>query len=161
MDEVVLTNFEKEDFTMKRQSGFTLIELMIVVAVIGVIAMVGFPLIEGYSWKTYRLDECKNQLYERSIALAAHKDRTGSYTVDMAAINYSEFSREDDIPNSKYTFTIAPGTTSNISNSFLLTCARTAANNDTDCGDLTLDNFGREGMINPTAYPRTVEDCWR
>lgn len=42
--------------TMKRQSGFTLIELMIVVAIIGIISMVAFPSYNNYTKKARRSD---------------------------------------------------------------------------------------------------------
>lgn len=151
---------------MKRQSGFTLIELMIVVAVIGVIAMVAIPAIQGYSIKTYRIAECKNPLYEIAIDLEKFRSVTGSYTTTIGAnpvtdIVYDEFSREDTT-TAKYKYVITAGTTGNISNSFLITCEKQAGNNDIDCGDLTLDNFGREDMVNtPTGSDRTPEACWR
>jgi len=148
---------------MRKQSGFTLVELMIVVAIVGVLSAIALPAFQTYQVRTVRGDECKKPLYEIALELEKFHQLNGTYEAAFGggnpatAINYSDTSE-----NSNYTYKIAAGTTANFQNSFLITCEKQTSNADTDCGDLTLDNFGREGMVNPVAdSTRTAEICWR
>ena len=58
------------DFNRGRQSGFTLVEVMIVVAIIGIIAMVAMPEVRGYQARAkvseamLMITNCRNQIQE-------------------------------------------------------------------------------------------------
>lgn len=149
---------------MNRNAGFTLVELMIVIAIVGVLSAIAIPTFTAYQIRTDRTDQCKKPLYEIAMELEKFHQMQGTYTTSFGNnpatdIVYNEFSAAAD---AKYQYTIAAGTTGNIQNSFLITCVKTAANQDTTCGDLTLDSFGREGMVNPVAGSiATAETCWR
>ena len=143
---------------MKRQIGFTLVELMVVIAIIGVLAAIAVPAFDTYQDRTYRGDECKRPLYEIAIELEKYHEVNGTYP---SAINVANVNYDGTSASGRYTYTIAAGTTGNLATSYLMSCVQATAT-DTDCGTLTLDNFGREG-INPDPSPtgRTAEDCWR
>jgi type IV pilus assembly protein PilE len=149
---------------MNRNAGFTLIELMVVIVIIGVLGAIAIPAFLAYQVRTDRTDQCKKPLYEIALELEKFHQMQGTYTTSFGNnpatdIVYDEFSAAAD---AKYQYVIEDGTTNNIQNSFLITCVKTGDNQDTTCGDLTLDNFGREGMVSPVGgSAATAETCWR
>lgn len=149
---------------MNRNAGFTLVELMIVIAIVGVLSAIAIPTFTAYQVRTDRTDQCKKPLYEIAMELEKFRQLQGSYTTSFGNnaatdILYNQLSAAE---NARYQYEIAAGTTGNIQNSFLITCVKTAANQDTTCGNLTLDNFGREGMVDPVAGSiATAQTCWR
>ncbi|MDZ7803060.1 type IV pilin protein [Thiohalophilus sp.] len=67
---------------IKKESGFTLIELMIVTAILGILAGIAYPSYQGYLEKTRRAD-AKGALV--SFANAMERHYTENYTYEGAA----------------------------------------------------------------------------
>lgn len=68
-----------------RQSGFTLIELMIVVAIIGVLAAIAYPSYQGYVIKTKRVD-MMTEMQNIASEIESRKLTQGSYSAISAAV---------------------------------------------------------------------------
>ncbi len=138
---------------MKKVAGFTLIELMIVMAIIGVLSAIAFPAFKTYQERTHRNSDCKVALMEIAIEMENFKRANQAYpSVLSGNIPY------DLNPNSgDYVIELKSSTP----RTYTLICKLSDSSIDTDCGQLTYDNFGRKGAKNDSASQTQVEACWR
>jgi type IV pilus assembly protein PilA len=74
-----------EGNTMKQQKGFTLIELMIVIAIIGILAAIAIPAYQDYTIRS-KVSEGLNLAGAAKLAVAETFDSEGSYGADNPAV---------------------------------------------------------------------------
>jgi len=125
--------------------GFTLIEIMIVIAIIGIVMTIAAPSLTEYV-KKGRRTEVAGLLSEQAQILERFYSKNNVYTGITGLSVGNDF------------YTITPTLTDQ---TFLLTAARkTGTAMATDkCGDFTLTNTGVRSMVNATAG-LTTKDCW-
>ena len=143
-------------------SGFTLVELLIVIAIVAILAAIGYPSYQDQIVKTNRTDAQAN-LFELSQNLERFFTENGNYTSATLAFNVSP---QDGV--AKYNLTFAGGATT--ATTYTLVATPTSAQNDTQCGVLQLTHTGAKcatdsGTLkcsnSTTTADRTfVERCW-
>ena len=123
--------------------GFTLIEIMIVIAIIGIIITIGYPSLTEYMKKGRRADAA-GLLTEQAQILERFYSKSNLYTGATGLSTGNDF------------YTITPTIADQ---TFTLTAIRKPGSSmATDkCGDFTISNTGARGLVNNTA---TVKDCW-
>ena len=143
-----------------RTRGFTLIELMIVVAVIAILVAIAYPSYVSYITKTNRkaaeacLSTYANYMERYYTTNMRYDTSSATPTVanDITKLVFDCASPQQTGPNYKYT---APTLSQS---QFVLQAAPQGAQatRDTQCGNLTLDQTGKRN-INGTG---TVASCW-
>ena len=134
----------------KRLTGFSLIELLVVVAIIGILATIAYPSYQNQVTKSQRA-EGKALLLEVAQGLGKCKALYGAYNNGNCTAHTS----------------VTAGNTRTSENGFYVVSATaTAATTfalqglpqqaDPTCGTLTLDQAGRKGE----GGSGTVADCW-
>ncbi len=144
---------------MRKQYGFTLVELMIVLAIIGILAAIAYPSYREYVLKTGRADG-KAKLAEVISAQERFYSQNQRYTTDLssgAGLNYGA----DPVPSSerRYNISAAACVGAVIGNCVQLTATPIGAQvADADCGNLTLNSRGTQGAGGGTEAER--QTCW-
>lgn len=157
----------------RQQSGFTLIELMITVAVIGILSSIAYPSYQEFIAKSRRAQAkatvaMAQQWMERfySENFSYYAVRGTSKTIADAFPENLKKSPNENEGTTQYSISIAVA--ANSPESFTLTATRnTAGNMKSDvCGDLSIDQYGRKTVKNfsTTKFQnekKAVDYCWQ
>lgn len=141
-----------------KQSGFTLIELMIVVAIVGILAAIAYPSYQSYVERTGRADG-QAKLMEIMQAQERFYSQNQTYTANLGAggLGYGVAANAAVASDEgRYSITAAACGGAIASCVALTADAVGQQASDTKCGDLTLDSRGTKGE----GGTLTVQDCW-
>lgn len=132
---------------MLKHKGFTLIELMTVVVIIGILAAIAYPSYSRYVQKGYRT-EAKSALLD----LAARQER--HYAQNYRYADLSVLGVSDKTEQGKYLLSIPKSSKTE----FELQASPTFA--DAECGIFVLKSNGEKSMKSTNGVTGTVADCW-
>jgi len=131
--------------------GFTLIELMIVVAIVGLLFFIAIPNYQSYMLQAHRAD-AQGILLDISAREERFMAQNNSYTGDIAGaggLNLGSTTSNAGYYNLNVTF-CAGGT---LATCYLITATATGGQTrDTDCIIITYDSIGVKSG--------TTDDCW-
>ncbi|MCO6440680.1 MAG: type IV pilin protein [Nitrococcus mobilis] len=136
-------------------SGFTLIELMITVAILAIIAAIAYPSYTRHVIKSHR-STGQSKLLEIMQAQERYFTVNNTYTADLTDLGYDAATA---IPadGGWYTVAAAACSASTISQCVLLTATpQDAQTADTTCGNLTLSSRGQKG----SSGTGSLGECW-
>ena len=138
----------------RKQTGFTLIELMIVIAIVGILAMIALPMYSDYVTRAKRTDG-QTMLFQVAQELERCYTQYSAYNksgCSLVATDDATAIINQSSPELFYSVTGALTPTT-----FTLSAAPQGAQktNDTQCASLTLTHLGVQG-----ATGSTPEKCW-
>lgn len=140
--------------TSRRQDGFTLIELMIVVAVIAILAAIAYPNYQEYLRKSRRA-ECAAVLVGVANAMERRFSTANSYAGGWPAGQPVQCPRDGGAPYYNVGFAEDEPTAT----TFIIEAVPTGVQTGDKCGTFTLDNTGLKGLSGE-ATGVTVRACW-
>lgn len=150
---------KKSNSGRNRSAGFTLIEIMITVAVVAILAAIAYPSYIEYVRKGRRA-EARTALIELMQQEERYFTQRNTYLAFDTASTDVPFKRYsgDSQSATSYTLTAAPCTGRTISECVILT-ATPPTNGDPVMGNLTLDSTGDKQCTGGTITDAAL--CWR
>jgi type IV pilus assembly protein PilE len=143
---------------MNTQKAFTLLELMITVAIVGILATVAYPTYRDSVMKSRRAD-AQGALMGFANAMERYFTENNTYQgagpagADTGAPTIFSATSPVDGGTAYYNLTISAANAS----SYTLSAAPTGVQSTDICGTLTLTNTGAKGF---TGAGVTAADCW-
>lgn len=133
-----------------KSAGFTLIELMVVVMIVGILASIAYPAYQEHVLKTRRaaaqaclleLGQYMERYYTTNMSYASASIPTTACGSDLASFYTFAFSGTPD------------------ASTYTINATRAGAQANDKCGTLTLTHTGARG-VSSAATGITAADCW-
>jgi type IV pilus assembly protein PilE len=133
----------------KKQTGMTFVEIMVVVAIVGILAGIAYPSYQDSVRKARRAD-ARTDLFALQLAMEKARGNCATYASAIGSGGCSGGEVEYTANTSYYTLSISGASAS----TYTLTATATGAQaSDTDCATITLTRDGTQGGT-------SGDDCW-
>jgi len=143
---------------IRRKRGFTLIELMIVVAIIAILAAIAVPWWGRYTYRARRTDGQKILLH---VAQAEERYYTdyNNYPLSASSLGYSGTITSE---NGYYTVSLAAAPAASVGQGYVATATPVAGSPQADdaCGGLSIDNTGVKKPLSTDTAHNSNGSCW-
>lgn len=138
---------------MKRLFGFTLMEVLIAIAIIAILAAIAYPSYLSYV-SSARRDSAKSALLDLAGKEMKYYSTNNTFTTSLTDLGFST-ADSIDVPDSNttyYTISVTTNDDGSIADGFLATATPTGAQANDTCGALTVDEAGNKTP--------TTSGCW-
>lgn len=136
---------------MRRQQGFTLIEMMIVLLIVAILAAVAIPSYRKYVVRSHRMDA------QRALTELAARQERFLYSNNSYADSVSALGGTSSMAGSYYTVSVDPASATTTTYTVVATAVGSQHDDDTQCQTLSLDQAGRQESTGSTAND---PKCW-
>jgi len=139
-----------------RQNGFTLLELLIVVAIMGILSAIALPAYQNSVLRSGRA-EAKTELLQVASDQERYFSNFNTYVDDALPLNAPLVAgRDRTTQNALYTISVEACAGGAITNCFIATATAAGAQTDDSCATLTITGTGARG-----ATGGTTNECWQ
>lgn len=159
---------------VKKNAGFTLIELMITVAIVGILAAIALPAYTEQIKKSRRA-EARVTILEAAQWMERFYTENQRYSSNQSGVATTDatlfptafqFSPKDAATSSQASYTIGLTVNNSVPNSYTLTATMQGAMASDKCGNYVLNQTGARGNLNySTADYATAAiaatQCWK
>jgi type IV pilus assembly protein PilE len=136
-----------------KQRGMTLIELMIVVAIIGILSSIAYPAYQQYVESSRRVS-AEGKLLEIAQWMERQYTATGSYPANANLLN--NYKVIPDSGTTHYNVAIVGAASNAVSYVLTATPVANGPQSNDDCGTLSITDVGVKA-----SSTGTLADCWR